>query len=109
MPFEKGRSGNMAGRPPLPSELKESLRSMAPRVLDALETALKSGGNQAMAAAKIILDRGFGVVAQEDAALLERLTKLEALLKQSEEGKLIASNSMPKNHYDEDGNLITHS
>lgn len=67
MPFVKGQSGNPGGRPkavmPDGRTLAEAAREHSPEALRVLVEAL-SDPDTALAAAKEILDRGFGRPAQ---------------------------------------------
>ncbi len=68
MPFVKGRSGNPHGgkkRAPILAEIEELARHAAPDAIDRLKHWLKNeDGRIAVAAAKVLLDRGFGTPAQ---------------------------------------------
>ena len=59
--FKKGESGNPAGRPKLPTEIRECFRAKAPEALQVLTRCLQSVDDRiAMMAAQAILDRGYG-------------------------------------------------
>ena len=62
--FSKGRSGNPGGRPKLPEDVKhvrELARLYTQQAVDALVDVLNKGGGAArVAAANVILDRGWG-------------------------------------------------
>jgi len=68
MPFVKGRSGNPRGgkkRAPILAEIEELARHAAPDAIDRLKHWLRNeDGRIAVAAAKVLLDRGFGTPAQ---------------------------------------------
>jgi hypothetical protein len=68
MPFVKGRSGNPHGgkkRAPILAEIEELARRAAPDAIDRLMHFLKdSDGRISIAAAKVLLDRGFGTPQQ---------------------------------------------
>jgi hypothetical protein len=59
--WAKGQSGNPAGRPALPAEFREQIRSHTAAAIDVLVKALKDPDVRVrVAAAKEILDRGHG-------------------------------------------------
>ncbi len=66
--FKKGESGNPKGRPkrgPNLLEIEELARHAGPKAIERLQFWLKSeDGRIAVAAAKVLLDRGFGTPAQ---------------------------------------------
>lgn len=55
-----GPSPNHTGRPGDLGEFREKCRSKSPQALDALEAALGEGGTTAVAAAKVLLEYGWG-------------------------------------------------
>src|SRR5262245_5617840 len=58
--FRKGESGNPAGRPRFPEELRERFQAKAPEALELLVKCLHSSDDRiAMTAANSILDRGY--------------------------------------------------
>jgi hypothetical protein len=61
-PFEKGQSGNPAGRPPVIGELRELARAHAPEAIKELaRLAVKAKSESArISAIRELLDRGFG-------------------------------------------------
>jgi HEAT repeat protein len=64
--FKPGTSGNPAGRPKLPEELKMRLRELAPAAVDALSELLQSEDPRIrLQAATALLDRGYGKPSQE--------------------------------------------
>jgi hypothetical protein len=66
-PFQKGKSGNPAGRPKIPAELREMARAASPQALQALIEVMadKAAPQSArVSAANSILDRGYGKPAQ---------------------------------------------
>jgi hypothetical protein len=68
MPFKKGQSGNPGGRPKKDShvvEIEALARAKGPDAIDKLSHWLQSeDGRISVAAAKVLLDRGFGTPAQ---------------------------------------------
>ena len=57
----KGQSGNPAGRPALPPEFREQIRSHTPHAIAVLVRALDDDDPRVrVAAAKELLDRGYG-------------------------------------------------
>ena len=59
-PFPKGVSGNPDGRPGGYAEFREMCRSKSPAAVEALEGALSEGGPSAVAAARVLLEYGWG-------------------------------------------------
>lgn len=80
-PFQKGQSGNPAGRKAEIGPIKELARQHAPEALDTLVKALKASSERVrVAAAEVILDRAYGKASQHielDAGdeLTKRLTE----------------------------------
>jgi len=68
MPFKKGASGKPNGRPkraPLLAEVEEMARYASPKAIERLKQWLNcDDGRISVAAAKVLLDRGFGTPAQ---------------------------------------------
>lgn len=67
-PFQPGKTGNPGGRPKLPEDVKhvrELARQYTPQAVQALVDTLKDGGWSAkVAAANVLLDRGWGKAEQ---------------------------------------------
>lgn len=60
-PFVKGDSRiNKGGRPADYGEFRELCRSKSPKAVDALEAALANGDASAVAAARVLLEYGYG-------------------------------------------------
>lgn len=59
-PFPKGVSGNPHGRPKEYGEFRELVRSKSPQAIAALEAALAREDNSSVAAAKVLLEYGWG-------------------------------------------------
>jgi len=86
--FQPGVSGNPAGRPKMPEELKTRLRGLAPSALDTLEQLLQSEDERVrLSAAQALLDRAYGKPSQEvalentgNASLLEQQAEIMAVL-----------------------------
>ena len=83
-PFEKGQSGNPAGRPPVIGELRELARVHAPEAIKELaRLAVKARSESArISAIRELLDRGFGKPTQflaGDSEIIPKGTTLEQL------------------------------
>jgi hypothetical protein len=52
------------GRPACPEDVRQAFRALTPKAVAALEAALREGGNVAVRAAEVLLERGWGRVAQ---------------------------------------------
>lgn len=64
-PFVKGASGNPAGRPKISADVKALARNAGPDAMRAIVKLLKSSDERTrLSAAVVILERGFGRVAQ---------------------------------------------
>jgi hypothetical protein len=64
--FKRGQSGNPGGRKPIPEELKNRLRSLSEKAVDALEQALDSKDDRVrIQAATVLLDRAYGKPPQQ--------------------------------------------
>ncbi len=64
--FQPGQSGNPGGRKPIPEELKNRLRNLSEKAVDALEQALDSKDDRVrIHAATVLLDRAYGKPAQQ--------------------------------------------
>ena len=64
-PFQKGQSGNPAGRRAEVGPIKELARQHAPAAIDTLVKALKAQNERTrVAAAEVILDRAYGKATQ---------------------------------------------
>jgi len=88
-PFVKGDSRiNRGGRPADYGEFRELCRSKSPQAVDALEAALANGDASAVAAARVLLEYGYGkpssapedlAAVREGGASLSVLTRDELL------------------------------
>lgn len=58
--WRPGQSGNPSGRPGGYAEFREMCRSKSPQAVEALEGALTEGGPSAVAAARVLLEYGWG-------------------------------------------------
>lgn len=63
MPFVKGKSGNPGGRSQAQADIERLAREYAPQAIKALVAAL-ADPKVKVAAAKVLLDRGFGMPKQ---------------------------------------------
>lgn len=64
--WQKGQSGNPGGRPKTPEYLKDRIRNLSDKAVDAHEQALGSNDDRVkIQAAQILLDRGFGRATQQ--------------------------------------------
>lgn len=61
--FKPGQSGNPSGRPKILKNLQELARELTPKAIAALEAAL-ANPRERVAAATVILDRGYGKAPQ---------------------------------------------
>lgn len=88
-PFPKGRSGNPAGRPAEYGHFRELCRSKSPQAVAALEAALANGDAASVAAARVLLEYGWGkpssapedldAAKQNGGQLLAKLSRAELL------------------------------
>ena len=88
-PFEKGQSGNPGGRPADYGHFRELCRSKSPQAVAALELALANGDSASVAAARVLLEYGWGkpqscaedleAVRQGGGVLLAKLSREELL------------------------------
>ncbi len=63
MPWQKGQSGNPGGRSQKQADIERLAREYAPQAIKALVSAL-ADPKSCVAAAKVLLDRGFGMPQQ---------------------------------------------
>ncbi len=65
-PFGKGKSGNPAGRTPIPADVKEAAKAHTVTAIDTLYDIMVNGKNDAsrVGAANAILNRGWGAPKQ---------------------------------------------
>lgn len=59
-PFKPGQSGNPSGRPADYGQFRELCRSKSPAAVAALEAALSAGDASSVAAARVLLEYGYG-------------------------------------------------
>jgi hypothetical protein len=80
-PFLAGQSGNPGGRKPIPEELKNRLRNLSEKAVDALEQALDSKDNRVrIQAATVLLDRAYGKPAQQHEVDVQQMDFAQAHL-----------------------------
>lgn len=62
MPWEKGQSGNVSGRPKLNPELKQKLKQLGEESLSVIESLMRSAEDASirLKAAQYLSDRAFG-------------------------------------------------
>lgn len=66
-PFQPGKSGNPAGRPKIPAEVKDIFRALTPECAKAVAACVRSTKapwSARMQAVQIALDRGWGKATQ---------------------------------------------
>jgi hypothetical protein len=81
-PFKPGQSGNPAGRPKMPKDLKEAFKAASPKALEILKKILADPAakdNDRLRAAEIILDRAYGKPAQAVDITTDAVTIKETL------------------------------
>lgn len=67
MPWEQGKSGNPSGRPKYAAEIRELARKQTEAAIKALTEVMDTGPDQSrVAAARELLDRGYGKTPAED-------------------------------------------
>lgn len=93
-PFKKGQSGNPGGRPADYGHFRELCRSKSPQAVAALEAALANGDSASVAAARVLLEYGWGKpsAAPED---LEAVKAGAVQLSQLSREELLAIASLP--------------
>jgi HEAT repeat protein len=80
--FKKGQSGNPGGRPKEAAAVKELAREHGPRAISRLAELLEDpDGRTATAAAKELLDRGYGRPAQSITGPNEGPIQVESLVR----------------------------
>lgn len=105
MPWQKGQSGNPGGRSQAQANIEKLARDCAPKAIKALVAALDDP-KSAVQAAKVLLDRGFGMPAQQINANVNVLDTLSdgsvaalvAALENSATGSSDYPGGMPTNH-----------
>jgi hypothetical protein len=111
----KGQSGNPAGRPALPAEFREQIRSHTPAAIRVLVDALKDPDARVrVAAAKELLDRGHGkpatvadVTLRQEPVDLAR-SHLQALLEHvAEDRRLVVAEAAPDAQQDKAQHITT--
>lgn len=98
-PFQKGQSGNPGGRPADYGAFRELCRSKSPQAVAALEAALDRSDASSVAAARVLLEYGWGKpsAAPEDLEAVRQGAQVQ--LSQLSREELLAIAALP----DEEG------